>query len=78
MKFAIIIEKGDTNYGAYVPDIPGCIGLGDTPEAARQNLLEGLDGHLRLMAEDGDPMPSPDSTVDYIDIELPVGAAKSQ
>lgn len=71
MKFVIIIEKGDTNYGAYAPDIPGCIGLGQTPDEARQDLLSGLRGHLQLMAEDGDPMPQPISTVDYLDVDLP-------
>ena len=76
MKFAIIIEKGPTNYGAYAPDIPGCIGLGPTPEAARQDLINGLAAHLRLMADDGDPMPTPASSVDHVDVELPVRVEK--
>ncbi len=71
MKFSIIIEKGPTNYGAYAPDIPGCIGLGATPDAARQDLLDGLSAHLRLMAEDGDPMPAPVSVASQVDIDLP-------
>jgi predicted RNase H-like HicB family nuclease len=76
MKFAIIIEKGETNYGAYAPDIPGCVGLGAIPERARKDLLNGLAAHLRLMAQDGDPMPVAASTVDYIDIDLPAKPMK--
>ncbi len=76
MKYAIIIEEGESNYGAYAPDIPGCIGLGSTPERARKDLLDGLAGHLRLMAQDGDAMPTASSTVDYIDVEVPRKAAK--
>ncbi len=71
MKFAIIIEKSAKNYGAYAPDIPGCIGLGSTPDRARQDLLDGLAAHLHLMAEEGDPMPSASSTMDFVDIEMP-------
>ncbi len=71
MRLAIIIEKGESNYGAYAPDIPGCIGLGSTPAQARKDLLDGLAGHLRRMAEDGDAMPAASSTVEYIDIDMP-------
>ncbi len=42
MKYAILIEEGESNYGAYAPDISGCIGLGSTPERARKDLLDGL------------------------------------
>ena len=76
MKFTIIIEKGPTNYGAYAPDIPGCIGLGATVDEARQDLLNGLAAHLQLMAEDGDSMPTPVSTTSHIDIDIPVGVSK--
>lgn len=76
MRFAIIIEKGENNYGAYAPDIPGCIGLGPTAEQARRDLLAGLAAHLQLMIDDGDPMPSTASTVDYVDVELPAKVHK--
>ena len=76
MRFAIIIEKGETNYGAYAPDIPGCIGLGATPAQARKDLLNGLAAHLQLMAKDGDEMPTAASTVDHVDIDMPAKPAK--
>lgn len=77
MRFAIIIEKGQRNYGAYAPDIPGCIGLGATPAQARKDLVNGLAAHLRMMAQDGDPMPVAASTVDHIEIDLPVKERKN-
>jgi predicted RNase H-like HicB family nuclease len=75
MRFAIIIEKGPTNYGAYAPDVPGCGAVGDTPDEARRNLRGALEAHLRLMREDGDALPEPASSVEYLDVDIPGAAA---
>ena len=76
MRFAIITEKGPTSYGAYAPDVPGCGAVGDTAEEARANLREALEAHLRLMAEDGDPMPQALSECEYMDVPTPPGGPK--
>jgi predicted RNase H-like HicB family nuclease len=57
--YPVILERGDTSYGSYVPDIPGCVAVGDTPEETLQLMQEALQEHLALMQEDGDPIPSP-------------------
>jgi len=57
--YPVILEKGDTSYGSYVPDIPGCIAVGDTPEETLKLMQEALQEHLALMQKDGDVIPNP-------------------
>jgi predicted RNase H-like HicB family nuclease len=68
MRYAIVIEKGESNFAAYVPDLPGCIATGQTIEETEQQIREAIDLHLRGMREDGLPIPEPSSSVDYVDI----------
>ena len=62
MKFTVIIEKGPTSYGAYVPDLPGCIAAGDTREEAIALIREAVADHVDLMAKHGETIPEPAST----------------
>jgi predicted RNase H-like HicB family nuclease len=66
MQYAMIIEKGETNYSAYFPDLPGCIASGKTLDEVKQRMSEALEMHLRGMREDGLPIPEP-SLVEYVD-----------
>ncbi len=59
MKYLVIYEKGPTSWGAYVPDLPGCVGAGETQEEVRKLIEGAIDLHLRGMREDGDPIPEP-------------------
>jgi len=68
MRYAIVIEKAESNYAAYVPDLPGCVATGKTIEETEQEIREAIDLHLRGMREDGLPIPEPSSSVDYVDI----------
>jgi predicted RNase H-like HicB family nuclease len=68
MRYAIVIEKAEANYAAYVPDLPGCVATGLTIEETEQQIREAIDLHLRGMREDGLPIPEPSSSVDYVDI----------
>ena len=56
-RFIVVIEKGESNYGAFSPDVLGCIAVGDTVEETLHLFQEALQGHLKCMAEDGDPLP---------------------
>jgi predicted RNase H-like HicB family nuclease len=69
--FAIVIENRVKNYGAYVPDLPGCIATGATVEEAEQLLREAIALHVEGLREDGQPIPEPSSVVEYL--ELPAG-----
>jgi predicted RNase H-like HicB family nuclease len=67
MRYAIVIEKGETSYGAYVPDLPGCIAVGDTLEEVRQLIQEAITFHLEGLREDGSPIPEPTSILEYVE-----------
>jgi len=68
MRYAVVIEKAEDNYSAYVPDLPGCVATGSTVAEVQQSIREALELHLSGMREDGIPLPPPSSQVDYIDV----------
>jgi predicted RNase H-like HicB family nuclease len=68
MRYAIVIEKGEGNYSAYVPDLPGCVAVGDTIEEVEREIQEAIEFHLEGMREDGLPIPEPSSKVNYVDV----------
>lgn len=62
--YAIIVERADDGgYGAWSPDLPGCVALGDTPEDTVQEMREAIRGHLQVMRELGEPMPRPNTVI---------------
>ena len=68
MRYAIVIEKAENNYSAYVPDLPGCVATGATVEEAESQIREAIEFHLEGLREDGTPIPEPASRVDYVEI----------
>jgi len=68
MRYAIVIEKAESNFAAYVPDLPGCVATGQTVEETELQIREAIDLHLRGMREDGLPIPEPSSSVDDVEI----------
>jgi len=72
-RYLIIIEPGEHNYSAYVPDLPGCVTTGATYEEVQKNMQDAL--HLRGMIEDQEPIPVPQTTAEYADVPLPGSAA---
>ena len=67
MRYVMIIETGNRNYSAYIPDLPGCIATGKTVEEVRQRMQEAIELHLAGMREDGLPIPKPTSLVEYVE-----------
>lgn len=70
MRYAIVIEKAEGNYSAYVPDLPGCIATGATLEEVESEIREAIVFHLEGLREDGLPLPPGASTVDYVDVAV--------
>ena len=70
-RYLVIIEKGETNYGAYAPDVPGCVAVGDTRDEVEQAMREALVMHFQAMREDHDPIPTPAASAEYIEFSLP-------
>jgi predicted RNase H-like HicB family nuclease len=67
-RYAIVVEKAESNYSAYVPDLPGCVATGATVEETERLLREAIELHVRGLREDGLPVPEPSSVVDYVEI----------
>ena len=74
-RFLVIIETEDQGYGAYAPDLPGCVTVGDTPEEVRENMRSAILLHLQGMIGDQEPIPTPQTIAEYMDISLPDSAA---
>lgn len=68
MKYAVVIEKAEANYSAYVPDLPGCIATGSNIPEVEQQIREAIAFHLEGMREDGEPVPPPTSSVEYVEV----------
>jgi len=69
-KILVIIEKGETSYGAYSPDVSGCVAVGDTREEVEQLMRKALRSHLQMMREDHLPLPASQTVAEYMDIPL--------
>lgn len=69
-KILVIVEKEESSYGAYSPDVPGCVAVGDTREEVLRLFREALQGHLELMREEHLSLPEPQTSIEYMDIPL--------
>ena len=68
MKYAVVIEKGENGYGAYVPDLPGCIAAADTRKEIKKLIHEAIEFHIEGLKEDGEPIPKPASSIEFIEV----------
>jgi len=69
MRYAIIIEKAESGFGAYVPDLPGCVALGETRAEVEKLLKEAVALHIADLRDQGLAVPSPTSDCEYIEID---------
>ncbi len=70
MRHAVVIEQGERNFSAYVPDLPGCVSVGDTLDEAKAQIHEPIELHLEGMRKDGTPIPKPSSRAEYVELAL--------
>ncbi len=68
MKYAVVIEKAQSNYSAYVPDLPGCVATGATIEEVEKEIREAIEFHIEGMRQDGASIPQPSSSVEYVEV----------
>lgn len=68
MRYLVVVEKGPQSFGAYVPDLPGCIAAGESREEVLTLIREAIEFHLEGLLEDGCPVPSPSSTSEVIEV----------
>jgi predicted RNase H-like HicB family nuclease len=68
MEYLVVIEKGEKSYGAYVPDLPGCVAVGETRREVLKLIREGIQLHVGAMREAGETIPPPTSRSEVIKI----------
>ena len=68
MRYLVVVEKGPTSYGAYVPDLPGCVAVGETREEVLASIHEAIEFHLEGLREDGQTIPPPSSSSEIVEV----------
>ena len=68
MKYTVIIEKGESSYGAFVPDLPGCIAVGESNEEVLKLIKEAIEFHLEGLKEEGERIPMPHCDVVQVEV----------
>jgi predicted RNase H-like HicB family nuclease len=68
MRYAVVIEHGETGFGAYVPDLPGCVAAAETREEVVRLIQDAIEFHIEGLKENGEPVPAPSSSVEFVDV----------
>ena len=68
MKYLVVVEKSQSGYGAYVPDLPGCIAAAESRDEVVRLIREAMQFHVEVLKEAGDPVPKPSSQSELIEI----------
>lgn len=70
VQYLVVIEQGPSSFGAYVPDLPGCVAVGETREEVTQLIHEAIEFHVEGMKEDGIPVPQPHSFIEFVEVRV--------
>jgi len=68
MKYAVVIEQGETSFGAHVPVLPGCVAVAETRDEVLKLIEEAIEFHIEGLREDGLPIPPPSSSVEFVEV----------
>ena len=68
MRYAVVVEKAENNYSAYVSDLPGCVAAAETKEEVLDLIREAIDFHLEGMREAGEEIPQPSALTEYVEV----------
>ena len=69
MQYLVVIERGPTSFGAYVPDLPGCVALGESRPEVERLIREAIEFHIEGLREDGHDIPEPNSTPQLVSVD---------
>ncbi|HEX2165152.1 MAG TPA: type II toxin-antitoxin system HicB family antitoxin [Thermoanaerobaculia bacterium] len=69
MRYLVVIEHGGTSYGAHVPDLPGCVAVGESEEEVRALIRKAIELHLEDLRESGEPIPPPTSRGELVEVD---------
>jgi predicted RNase H-like HicB family nuclease len=70
MQFMVVVEQGPTSWGAYVPDLPGCVAAGQSRDEVLRLIREAIEFHLEGLKEGGQPIPAPHSSGELVDVHV--------
>jgi len=68
LRYMVVVERGDTSWGAHVPDLPGCVAVGETREEALRLIREAIEFHIDSLRRDGLPVPAPSSEGEFVEV----------
>ena len=68
MEYLVVVEKGKSSYGAYVPDLPGCVAVAETRRELMKLIREGIKLHIEALREAGESIPSPTSKSEVVKV----------
>jgi predicted RNase H-like HicB family nuclease len=68
LRYMVVIERGDTSWAAHVPDLPGCVAVGETRDEVRGLIREAIELHIAGLKQDGLPVPAPTSEGEFVDV----------
>ncbi len=68
MEYLVVVEKGKSSYGAYVPDLPGCVAVGETRREVLKLIREGIELHIEALRESGQEVPTPSSKSEIVKV----------
>lgn len=69
MRYMVVVEEGPTSFGAYVPDLPGCVAVGESREEVLQLIQEAIEFHLEGLKEEGEAVPRPHSSSAFVEVQ---------
>jgi len=68
MRYMVVVERGEKSWGAHVPDLPGCVAVGETRDEVLQLIREAIDFHIDGLRQDGLPVPAPSSDSEFVEV----------
>ena len=69
MTYLVVLERGDKSFGAYAPDLPGCVAVGKTADETLKLIKEAIEFHLEGLRKAGMKIPEPASRIEYVDVK---------
>ncbi len=70
MQYMVIIEQGSTSWGAYVPDLPGCVAAGESRDEVLELIREAIEFHIEGLKEGGEPVPAPHCSGELVEVKV--------
>ncbi|MEJ2144813.1 MAG: type II toxin-antitoxin system HicB family antitoxin [Acidobacteriota bacterium] len=68
MRYMVVVEHGEKSWGAHVPDLPGCVAVGETRDEVLHLIREAIDLHIEGLKQDGIPVPPPTSESEFVEV----------